>query len=80
MLITSRSSATTTAGVVLGAWLGKMVVLVVVLALLQGRDFVDRVVFVVVLLVGVLGSMLLDLRAVRRGRVPYTDPGSVPTP
>lgn len=64
---------TTTGAVVMGSWLGKMVVLVVVLVLLRGQDFYDRVVLFVVLLIGVIGSALLDYRAVREGRLPYTD-------
>jgi hypothetical protein len=63
----------TTGAVVMGSWLGKMIVLVVVLVLLRGQDFYDRVVLFVVLLLGAIGSALLDYRAVRGGRVPYTD-------
>jgi hypothetical protein len=74
MLLTSRSRATTMAAVVMGAWLGKVVVLIAVLALLRGEDFYHRGVLAAVLLVGVLGSALLDLRAVRVGRVPYVTP------
>ena len=76
MLLTARSTPTTTGAVVLGAWLGKMIVLIAVLTVLQDRTFYDRPVLVVVLLVGVLGSVVLDYRAVVRGRVPYTDPGA----
>ncbi|MDO8108276.1 hypothetical protein Q6348_13830 [Isoptericola sp. b441] len=76
VLRTTRSSATTTAGVVLGAWLGKMLLLMVVLAVLADRDFYDRRVLVGVLVVGALGSALLDYRAVAKGRVPYSAPGT----
>ncbi|GAA1862093.1 hypothetical protein [Myceligenerans crystallogenes] len=62
---------TTTGAVVMGSWIGKMVVLVVVLVLLRGQDFYDRVVLFVVLLIGAVGSALLDYRAVRGGRLPY---------
>jgi hypothetical protein len=60
--------------VVLGAWLAKIVVLVVVLALLRSADFYDPYVFAAVLLVGAIGSALLDYRAVARGRMPYVQP------
>lgn len=76
MLGTASSSVTTTAGVVMGAWLAKMVLLIALFAVLHGLTFYDRTVLVVVLVVGVLGSVLLDYLAVRRGRVPYTDPGA----
>ena len=74
MLRTTQSSATTTGAVILGAWLVKMVVLVALFAVLDDLDFFHRGVLVAVVLVGVLGSVLLDYRAVVRGRVPYTSP------
>lgn len=74
MLRTASAPPATTAAVVLGAWLVKMVLLVALFVVLSGQDFYDRVVLVVVLLVGVLGSVYLDYRAVTRGRVPYTAP------
>lgn len=75
MLATAGSDPQTTAAVVLGGWLGKMIVLAAALALLREQTFYDRLTLAVVLMVGVLGSALLDYRAVRSGRVPYTDPG-----
>lgn len=74
MLRTAESSVTTTGAVILGAWLVKMMVLIALFAVLDGLDFYDRTVLVVVLLVGVLGSAVLDYRAVVRGRVPYVEP------
>ncbi|MBM7331708.1 hypothetical protein JS562_54030, partial [Agrobacterium sp. S2] len=47
---------------------------VVVLAVLRGMDFYDRYVLAVVVAVAVIGSALLDYRAVQRGRVPYVSP------
>ena len=58
MLRTLHSSPHTMAAVVMGTWLAKVLVVVVVLAL------------------GVVGSALLDYRAVAHGRVPYVEPGS----
>jgi hypothetical protein len=76
MLRTADASAATTGVVVLGAWLVKMVLLVVLLAVLDGMTFYDREVMVVVVLVAVLGSVHLDYRAVATGRVPYVEPSS----
>lgn len=76
MLRTSGSGVTAMAAVVMGAWLGKVLVVIVVLAVLQDRTFYDRVVLAVVLLAGVVGSALLDYRAVSRGRVPYVEPAT----
>lgn len=74
MLRTSEASPTTTAAVVMGSWLAKMVVLVGALLVLRGMDFYDRWVFGAVLLLGVIGSAVLDYRAVNTGRIPYVEP------
>jgi hypothetical protein len=74
LLRTVDASPTTTAAVVMGSWLAKMVVLIVILVVLRGMDFYDRWVFAGVLLVGVIGSAVLDYRAVSRGRIPYVEP------
>jgi hypothetical protein len=60
--------------VIMGTWLGKLAVVIVLLAILRGMDFYDRVVLAVVVAVAVIGSALLDYRAVSRGRVPYVSP------
>ncbi|MFS0698913.1 hypothetical protein AB6N24_02965 [Cellulomonas sp. 179-A 4D5 NHS] len=74
MLRTAHASPQAMAGVVMGAWLGKVIVVIVVLAVLRDLEFYDRTVLAVVLLVGVLGSALLDYRAVTNGRIPYVEP------
>ncbi|WP_407317062.1 hypothetical protein UQW22_11130 [Isoptericola halotolerans] len=65
---------TVMAGVVMGAWLAKIVVLVIVLAVLRGADFYDPYVLFVVLAIGAIGSALLDYQAVKGARVPYVQP------
>lgn len=74
MLLTAESTPTTMAAVVMGAWLGKMALLVVLLTVLGDRTFYSSAVFAVVLLVGAIGSAVLDYLAVRRARVPYVEP------
>jgi hypothetical protein len=76
MLATADAPVSTTAAVVLGSWLAKMVVVVGVLVALNGRDLVDRTTLGVVVLVGVLGSAYLDYLAVSAARVPYVVPAS----
>lgn len=71
MARTVGASPAATGAVVMGSWIAKIVVLVVVLAVLRGQDFYDRWVLIAVLAVGAIGSALLDYRAVQRGRVPY---------
>ncbi|MCB2174889.1 MAG: hypothetical protein KQH57_03715 [Actinomycetales bacterium] len=73
-LRTADAPATTTGAVILGSWLAKMALLVVLLAVLDGLTFYDRTVLVAVLVVGVVGSAYLDYLAVTKERVPYVDP------
>ncbi len=75
MLRTGRSSPAGMAVVVMGTWLAKVLVVVVALALLRPLDFYSKPVLGAVLALGVLGSALLDYRAVTTGRVPYVEPG-----
>lgn len=63
---------------VMGSWLAKLVVVMVALALLRGQTFYDRVVLLVVVAVGTIGSALLDYRAVAAGHVPYVEPAQAP--
>ena len=70
--------------VIMSLWLGKIVLVVVVLAVLSHFDFYSRGVLGAVLLAGVLGSAYLDLRSVQRARIPYVETSAVspddPTP
>lgn len=72
---TSRSSPTTMLAVLMGAWLGKILVVIVVLASIRHLDFYNAKVLATVLMVGVVGSAILDARAVQRGRLTYFDEG-----
>lgn len=56
-----------------GAWLGKMLVLGVVLYLLRDLTFYDPRVLFVVLCVAVVGSLALEMRQVARARIPAVD-------
>jgi len=76
MLRTLHSPPHVMAAVVMGTWLAKVLVVVVVLALLRDLDFYSRGVLAAVLALGVVGSAVLDFRAVNGGRVPYVEPGS----
>jgi hypothetical protein len=73
MRTTGEGPARTTA-VIVGAWLVKMVFVFAALLVLGRMDFYDRTVLGLVLLAGVIGSAVLDLRAVQRARVPYVEP------
>ena len=59
---------------VLGSWLIKMVLLIVVLVLLRDADFYSRPVLFISLLVGTIGTLVLEALVVTRTQVPYTEP------
>ena len=71
MLYTADKGPNTTMAVLLGGWIAKMAVLIIALAVLGQLDFYHRMVFAVIVLVGVMGSAALDMRSVIRGRQPY---------
>lgn len=74
MLYALHKPLSVLAGVVLGAWVAKMLVLIAALAALQDMTFYDKGVFAVVLFGAVLVSMAIDVRAVVRARIPNTGP------
>ena len=76
MIRTARSTPAAMAGVVMGTWLAKVLVVVVALAVLRPLDFYSAPVLGAVLALGVVGSAVLDYRAVTLGRVPYVEPGA----
>jgi hypothetical protein len=73
-LVTARMDPTRLGIWVLGSWLVKVVVLIVVLALLRDADFYSRPALFAALLVGTAGSLLLEARIVTTTRVPYVEP------
>ncbi len=60
-------------GVVIGAWLLKLVIFIVVEVLLRGRPWFNPLVFFGAVVVVVIGSLVLDAVAMYRARVPYVD-------
>lgn len=67
---------TATLGVaVLGSWLVKMILLIVILALLRDADFYSKPVLFITLLVGTIGALVLEALVVSRTQVPYTESG-----
>ncbi|EYR63554.1 membrane protein [Actinotalea ferrariae CF5-4] len=78
MLLTARSSITAASGALVGSWLLKTLLLIIAFSLLRDEDFYHRGVFAVVVIIGVLGSVLLDYRAVTGGRIPYADTSTRP--
>lgn len=81
MLVALHRPPSFLAVIVLGSWLVKMILLIVLLAAIGDLTFYNRYVFVAVLFAVVLASLVIDVRAVLTARIPHTGPaaGSGPT-
>ena len=66
-------SSTLFFGIVLGMWLLKFVVFIVILVLLRGQPFLEPLVMFFAILAAVIGSLTVDVIAFVRSRVPYVD-------
>ena len=67
-------------GIILGAWLFKLIVFVVIMIALRGADFLEPMVLFVAILAAVIGSLAADVVAFIGAREPYVDvelPGAV---
>ena len=75
MLVTAEKPlATATAGLA-GGWLLKTLVLFGVLLAVRGRDFYHPGVFFVVLAAAIVGTTVVEMRAIARSRVPNVGTG-----
>lgn len=74
MMFAAGKGPAATGAVVMGGWLVKIVLLIVVLAVLSRLDFYDRWVLMAVVTIGAIGSAVLDYRAVKGGRIEYVRP------
>lgn len=60
-------------GIVLGAWLLKFVVFIVIMIALRNQPFIAPFVMFISILAAVIGSLVVDVLAFVRSRVPYVD-------
>lgn len=72
MMLTTNSGATTMAAVVVGSWFVKVVVTLGLIIAVRNATFYDKPVFVTTVIIAVIGTLALDMRAVAAGRMPYT--------
>lgn len=63
--------------VLLGGWLVKMALLVLVLVWLREQNFYHKGVFVATLVVVVISALLVEVTTVLRARLPYVEPSTV---
>jgi hypothetical protein len=67
-------------GIVLGAWLLKLVLVLLLAVWLRTQPWLDPVVFFVTVVIVVIGSLIVDLFAFSRSRVPYVSDVELPGP
>ncbi|MGM0385204.1 MAG: hypothetical protein ACQERF_04385 [Actinomycetota bacterium] len=76
MLATADQPLAIASAAFVGGWLVKVLVLFGILLAVRGRDFYHPAVFFAVLTVAIVGSTVLEMRAVAGARVPNTGTGS----
>jgi hypothetical protein len=65
-------------GIVMGAWLLKIVVFIVILALLRDAPFIQTMVLFLTVIAGAVGTMLIDVIVVFRSRLGYVSNATLP--
>jgi len=73
-----EASSTLFFGIVLGVWLLKFVVFIVILVLLRNQPFIDPLVMFFSILAAVIGSLVVDVIAYVGARVPYVGDVALP--
>jgi hypothetical protein len=66
-------------GIVMGGWILKFVVFIVILFVLRGQPWIEPTVFFVALVVSVLASLAIDVVVMLRMRVPHVSDVELPT-
>lgn len=67
-------------GIVLGGWLVKFILFIVLVVALRGADWLDPVVLFLSIVAGVIGSLVVDVLVVARSRLPYASDAQLPPP
>lgn len=71
VLLTSNTSVSTTGAVVLGGWLVKIVVLIIILVLIRNLEFYDHVAFFVTVVLALVATLAAEVWAVITSKVTY---------
>lgn len=66
-------------GIVLGGWLLKFVVFLIVLFVVRDQPWVNPTVFFLAIVVGVLAALMVDVIVLTRMRLPYASDTTLPT-
>ncbi len=73
-----EASSTLFFGIVLGVWLLKFVVFIIILVLLRNQPFIEPLVMFFSILAAVIGSLVVDVVAYVGARVPYVGDVTLP--
>lgn len=66
-------------GIVLGGWVLKFVVFLVLVVVLKDQPWINPTVLLLSLIVGVLGSLIVDVMVMLKSRMPYVSDAVLPT-
>ncbi len=66
-------------GVVLGGWLVKFVVFLVIVFALKGQPWLEPTVLFITIVAGVLGSLMIDVVVIAKARLGYVSEVTLPT-
>ncbi len=65
-------------GVVLGGWIVKFILFIVLVVVLRGVDWLDPTVLFLSIVAGVLASLVVDVLVVAKSRLPYASDVELP--
>ncbi|MBG6107651.1 hypothetical protein [Frigoribacterium sp. CG_9.8] len=65
-------------GIVMGAWLVKLVVFIVLIVLLKDQPWIQTQVLFLTVVVAVMGTLVVDVVVIARSRMPYVSDISLP--
>jgi hypothetical protein len=78
MLVAIRFELAAFFGIVMGAWLLKLVIFIALLVLVRDQSFVDDVVLFLSLVVSIVGTLAIDALVVVRGRLSHVSDATLP--
>jgi hypothetical protein len=66
-------------GIVMGGWILKFLIFIVVLAVLRDQPWLNPTIFVIAVVVSVIASLVIDVVVMMRMRIPHVSDISLPT-
>lgn len=71
IIVASKRDVLAFFGIVLGSWLAKFILFIVLAVILRDQPFIDPTVLFLTLVVGVVGTLVIDVVVVTKTRLPY---------